>query len=235
MDSVSGGSLYEKTPTEACKLITTMAANNQQFGNRNDNPPRKVNEVSVSIDQPLDELTSLVKKFVVGSLQQVKTCGICTSPGHFTNACPTLQEEPTIHANTVGGLSAPSQRGHDPFPYTYNPGWRDHLNLRYDNQPQNFQRPPYQPPPPHPQTHPNFGMPLEDIVKTLALSTQQFQQETHKFHQETRASIQNLESQVSQLVSSVSLLESQGKLTSQTIINPKQNVSAITLCREKEL
>ncbi|KAL0461398.1 UNVERIFIED_CONTAM: hypothetical protein Slati_0027400 [Sesamum latifolium] len=74
----------------------------------------------------------------------------------------------------------------------------------------------------------NTGMPLEDIVKTLALSTQQF-------HQETRSSIQNLESQVSQLASSVSRLESQGKLPSQTIINPKQNVSAITLCSEKEL
>ncbi|KAL0415667.1 UNVERIFIED_CONTAM: hypothetical protein Slati_3398600 [Sesamum latifolium] len=82
-------------------------------------------------------------------------------------------------------------------------------------------RPPYQPPPPPPQTNPNFGMPLEDIVKTLALSTQQFQQETHKFQQEThkfqqktRASIQNLESQVSQLASSVSRLESeeQGKI-----------------------
>ncbi|KAL0406553.1 UNVERIFIED_CONTAM: hypothetical protein Slati_3969200 [Sesamum latifolium] len=69
-------------------------------------------------------------------------------------------------------------------------------------------------------------MPLEDIVKTLALSTQQFQQETR---------FQNLESQVSQLASSVSRLESQGKLPSQTIINPKQNVSAITLCSEKEL
>ncbi|KAL0428189.1 UNVERIFIED_CONTAM: hypothetical protein Slati_2993700 [Sesamum latifolium] len=66
VDATSGGALYDKTPTEAHKLITTMAANNQQFGNRNDNPPRKVNEVSASIDEHLDELTSLVKKFVVG-------------------------------------------------------------------------------------------------------------------------------------------------------------------------
>ncbi|KAL0457945.1 UNVERIFIED_CONTAM: hypothetical protein Slati_0421700 [Sesamum latifolium] len=66
VDAASGGSLYDKTPIEARKLITTMAANNQQFGTRNDNPPRKVNEVSASIDERLDELTSLVKKFVVG-------------------------------------------------------------------------------------------------------------------------------------------------------------------------
>ncbi|KAL0415444.1 UNVERIFIED_CONTAM: hypothetical protein Slati_3376300 [Sesamum latifolium] len=66
----------------------------------------------------------------------------------------------------------------------------------------NFQKGPYQPPPPPPQSNSNSGMPLEDIVKTLALSIQQFQQET-------RSSIQNLESQVSQLASSVSRLESQ--------------------------
>ncbi|KAL2232425.1 UNVERIFIED_CONTAM: hypothetical protein Sindi_1422500 [Sesamum indicum] len=167
VDAASGGALYDKTPTEARKLITTMAANNQQF-------------------------------------------------------------ESTKHADAVGGFFGQQQRRHDPFFNTYNPGWRDHPNLRYDNQPQNFQRVPHQPPPSPPQTNPNNGTPLEDIVKTLALSTQQFQQET-------RLSIQNLESQISHLASSVSRLESQGKFPSQTIINPKQNVSAITLCSEKEL
>ncbi|KAL0286859.1 UNVERIFIED_CONTAM: Retrovirus-related Pol polyprotein from transposon.6 [Sesamum radiatum] len=201
-----------------------MAANNQQFNSRNENPLRKVNEVSTSIDERLDKLTSLMEKFVVGGPQQVKACGICTSMGHSTDACPTLREEPTEHADAIGGFPGQQQRRHDPFSNTYNPGWRDHPNLRYGNQQQNSQRPPYQPP----QTNPNSSMPLEDIVKTLALSTQQFQQET-------RSSIQNLESQISQLVSSVSRLESQGKLPSQTIINPKQNASAIVLRSGKEL
>ncbi|XP_039067585.1 uncharacterized protein LOC120213542 [Hibiscus syriacus] len=40
---------------------------------------------------------------------------------------------------------------------------------------------------------------------------------------------------MSQLASSVSRLESQGKLPSQTIVNPKQNVNAITLRSGKEL
>ncbi|KAL0378401.1 UNVERIFIED_CONTAM: hypothetical protein Sradi_3145600 [Sesamum radiatum] len=181
-----------------------MAANNQQFGNRSDNPPRKVNEVSISVDERLDKLTSLVERLIVGNTQQVKACGICTSSGHATNACPTLHEECTMHANAVGGFSRPPQRGHDHFSNTYNPEWRDYPKLRYGDQPQNFQRPPYQQPPPPPQANTNSGMPLEDIVKTLALSTQQFQQET-------RASIQNLESQMSQLASSVSRLESQVK------------------------
>ncbi|KAL0320472.1 UNVERIFIED_CONTAM: hypothetical protein Sradi_5308700 [Sesamum radiatum] len=88
------------------------------------------------------------------------------------------------------------------------------------------------------------------MMKTLITNTQQFQQDTRTCIQnleihtrtsiqnlknQTCASIQNLESQVSQLVSSVSRLESLGKLPSQTIISSKHNVSAITLCSEKEL
>ncbi|KAL0402416.1 UNVERIFIED_CONTAM: hypothetical protein Slati_4271500 [Sesamum latifolium] len=119
-------------------------------GALNDNPPRKVNEVSASINERLDELASIVKKFVVGGPRQVKACGICTSPEHFTDACPTLQEEPTMYANAVGGFSGPSQRGHDPFFNTFNLGWRDYPNLRYGNASQNFQKPP-----PHPQFNPN--------------------------------------------------------------------------------
>ncbi|GAB2248511.1 hypothetical protein Droror1_Dr00008393 [Drosera rotundifolia] len=73
-------------------------------------------------------------------------------------------------------------------------------------------------------------MSLEDIVKYLANTTQQFQQET-------RSSIKNLENQVSQMASTINHLESQGssKLPSQPLINPKENVSAITLRSRKEV
>ncbi|KAL0412310.1 UNVERIFIED_CONTAM: hypothetical protein Slati_3820700 [Sesamum latifolium] len=151
VDAASGGALYDKTPTETRKLIKTMAFNTQQFGSINDNPPRKVNEVSASINERLDELTSIVKKFIVGGPQQVKACGICTSLAHFTDACPTLQEEPTMHANAIGGFSGPLQRGHDPFSNTFNTGWRDYPNLRYGNASQIFQKPP-----PPPQSNPNL-------------------------------------------------------------------------------
>ncbi|XP_020551114.1 uncharacterized protein LOC105165924 [Sesamum indicum] len=236
VDASSGGALYDKTPTEARKLITTMAANNQQFGSRNDSSPQRVNEVSTSIDERLDKLTFLVENFIGEAFNKSRLVGYV----HLWVIAPTLvlhfKKNQPEHANAVGGIFGQQQRRHDPFSNTYNPGWRDHPNLRYDNQRQNFQRvPQQQPPPPPPQTNPNNGMSLEDIVKTLALNTQQFQQETHKFQQETRSSIQNLESQMSQLASSVSRLESQGKFSSQTIINPNQNVSAITLCSGKEL
>ncbi|KAL0311504.1 UNVERIFIED_CONTAM: hypothetical protein Sangu_2445100 [Sesamum angustifolium] len=176
VDAASGGALYDKNPTEARKLITTMAAKNQQVGNRSDNPPRK---------------EGLNRSKLVGfaHLRDIHRC-LPHPPRRTYNACQCRRR-----------ILRTITKGHDPFSNTYNPGWRDHPNLRYGNQPQNFQRPPYQQPPP-PQTNSNSGTSLEDMIKILVANTQQFQQET-------RASIQNLESQVSQLASSVSRLESQ--------------------------
>ncbi|XP_022891975.1 uncharacterized protein LOC111406840 [Olea europaea var. sylvestris] len=70
---------------------------------------------------------------------------------------------------------------------------------------------------------------LEDMVKSLASSTMQFQQET-------KTSIKNLETQVSQLANMAGKLEAQGsgKLHSQAI-NPRENASAVTLRSEKIL
>ncbi|KAL0284036.1 UNVERIFIED_CONTAM: hypothetical protein Sradi_7210100, partial [Sesamum radiatum] len=113
-----------------------MAANNQQFDSRNDNPPRKVNEVSASIDEHLDNLTSLVEKTIVRGPQQVKACGICTSPRHFTDVCPMLHEEPTEHTNGVNEFFG-QQRRYDPSSNTYNPGWRDH-SVRIGDQKANW-------------------------------------------------------------------------------------------------
>ena len=233
IDAASGGSLVNKTPTEARNLISSMAANAQQFGDRQDNTTRRVNEVSnSSIEQRLDCLTSLVEKLAIGQMQQLKTCGICYGSSHPTDMCPTLQDDSTEQANAVG-FPGPPQRRYDPYANTYNPGWRDHPNFSYAARPPGFpQQPQYQPRPQlsQQQPAPKSGMSLEDIVKSLATNTQQFQQET-------KTSIHNLENQMSQLASTVNRLESQlsGKLPSQTIVNPKQNASAITLRSGKEL
>ncbi|KAL0439322.1 UNVERIFIED_CONTAM: hypothetical protein Slati_2415200 [Sesamum latifolium] len=72
-------------------------------------------------------------------------------------------------------------------------------------------------------------------IQQLQQNTQQLQQNTQQFQQKVQTSIQQLESQMSQLASSVDRLESQGKLPSQPIVNPKQNASAIVLRSGKEL
>ncbi|KAH9667427.1 hypothetical protein KPL70_021040 [Citrus sinensis] len=231
IDAASGGMLVNKTPTQGRELISNMAANTQQFGSRQDPTSRKVNEVNISsVEQRLYKLTSLVEKFVVGNVQQVKTCGICYNIGHSTDMCPTLQEEPIEQANAVGGFPGMPQRRYDPYAQTYNPGWNDHPNFSYGVKPSRFpqQYPPRQPAPP--QSNSKSGISLEKIVKSLATNTQQFQQAT-------TASIQNLENQMSQLATTVSRLESQvlGRLPSQSEMNPKKNVSVVILRSGKEL
>ncbi|XP_073064091.1 uncharacterized protein [Primulina eburnea] len=232
IDAASGGALVNKTPQEARALISNMAANAQQFSARQDNPPRQVNEVSVTpIDQKLDSLTSLLEKLVAGQVQQVKTCGVCAMVGHPTDMCPSLQEETTQQANAIGGFPGQPQRRYDPYSNSYNPGWRDHPNFSYKNQggqqgypQQNWNKQ-------HaPEQASSSGMSLDEIVKALAENTQ-------KFQQETRASIQNLGTQITQIATSVSKLEAQnsGKLPSQTVVNPKENASAMVLRSGKEI
>ena len=70
-------------------------------------------------------------------------------------------------------------------------------------------------------------MSFEDIVKSLAASTQSFQNRT-------KESIKTFKQQMTQLTTYVSKLESQGKLPTQTEKNPKHNVCVITLRNDKE-
>ena len=59
-------------------------------------------------------------------------------------------------------------------------------------------------------------MSLDDIVKSLATNTLQFQQETKQFQQEARANIQSLDNQMGHMATTISQLEAQslGKLPS---------------------
>ncbi|XP_039051554.1 uncharacterized protein LOC120192961 [Hibiscus syriacus] len=154
--------------------------------------------------------------------KQVKACGICVVIGYPTDMCPTLQDDSHEYTNADGRFTDPPQRKYDPYLNIYNLGWRDHPNLSYGPRPSQFHLFPPE------QSSSKPCMSLEEIVKSLATNTQQFQQET-------RTIIQNLDNQISQLASSVSQLESQGKPYSQTIVNPKQNANTIALRSEKKL
>ncbi|XP_073131674.1 uncharacterized protein [Henckelia pumila] len=185
LDASSGGVFVDKTPVQARNLIENMAANSQQFGTvKSDPTPGRNTEV----------------------------CGICTARGHSTDMCPTLQEGSTEQVNAAGGFPGPPQRKYDPYSNTYNPGWKDHPNLRYGN-PQAIQAPPH-----NPAYRPLYP-----------------QKSQHP--QETRASIQKLNTQMGQLATAVNMLEAlnSNSLPSQTVVNPRENVSAITLRSGKEL
>nr|GEZ30545.1 DNA-directed DNA polymerase [Tanacetum cinerariifolium] len=182
------------------------------FGTRQECLTKSVSEVKTSYDQRLDNLTALVEKLVMGnSTQQVKVCRICSVVGQPTDMFPTLQNGLLEQMNAVGGFPGPPQRKYDPFSNTYNPRWRDYPNFSYGSRSNNFQQQ-YPKPTTHSQpSSSNSSMSLEDIVKTLATSTQQFKQDI-------KSTIQHLKNQIGQLATSVNRLESQAssKLPSQT-------------------
>ncbi|XP_042465796.1 uncharacterized protein LOC122048270 [Zingiber officinale] len=227
IDGASGGALVNKTPNDARDLIETMAANYHSW--------------------------------------------------HSTDTCPSLQPEEynsvaeqSVAAASVFPNRPQYQQGnqqvkYDPMSPTYNPGWRDHPNLRYGNnstaqqsfpqqiQNNNFsgnQRPPgfynntvpnrIQPFQPFQQhvsplqqtrksssTQTDFSIQdMEEIMQQMMLHQQQLSlQCTHLIRQQQRtdAALQNIERQTS------------SQLSSQTIPNPRGNVSAITLRNGKNV
>jgi len=138
IDAASGRALVEKTPEAARHLISNMAANSKQFGTRWDFAKKWVNEVGISnLENKVNDLTSLVRSLAYGNVQQVKVCNICSLQGHTSDMCPIIQEDYIEQAHAVdGGFNRQPQHKYDPFYNTYNPGWRDHPNLRYRNPPQ---------------------------------------------------------------------------------------------------
>ncbi|XP_071918693.1 uncharacterized protein [Coffea arabica] len=246
IDAVSGGALTNKTPREAWELIEAMAENSQQFGLRESNPPRRVNEIETSsIQQQLSELTSVVRQLAMRDTPRAKVCGICTSMDHCTDTCPILQEDGAEQVNMAGGVPAP-RRQYDPYSNTYNPGWRDHPNLSYGNRQQNSfpNHPPGFHQPWQPKSQPsssNSGSSLEDLVKSLATTTTQLQQEirslaanTAQLQQDTKADKKDQDVRISQLAAAINRLESHvyGKLPSQPEV-PKYAKFLKDLCVNK--
>ncbi|KAG8475528.1 hypothetical protein CXB51_032270 [Gossypium anomalum] len=214
VDATSGGALVNMTPENVRTLISTMAANSQQFGSSS----RRVHEVStVSLENKIDKLTDIVNSLVTGKIGAAKVCGICTMPNHPTDSCPILQDETGAQVNAINNFPGPPQRPYNPYSNTFNPGWRDHPNMSYGNKNQN-----YQPrPPPFPNQSPQKTS-LETIVEKLAISQE-------KFQTQTQSHLQEIDKQISQLAQTVGRLESQGRLPSQIETNPRENVSTITL------
>jgi len=142
-----------------------MAQNTQQFGAR-ESQIKRVNEIGSSsfAESQLSHITAMLNKIVTRGIQKVIICGICCLEGHHTDACPTLQE-----ANVSAVYSNQGQRQYDPYSNTYNEGWRDHPNLRYDpkTNPPNFDQTSHQP---SSQDRTNFL--LEQVLKKM----------DHRFH-----------------------------------------------------
>ncbi|CAN6694512.1 unnamed protein product [Malus baccata var. baccata] len=241
LDAASGGAFMDKTTTNAKALLKNIAGNTRQFGGRDELPLKKVNEVSAnsSIELQLANLTNLVQQVMVAPKQ---VCGVCSMMGHATDMCPSLMDQGGLEqANALGGFQGPQRQKYDPYSNNYNAGWCDHPHLKWNNQdngqqsvPNNYNRPsgffqarlqaPFQP---QQQQAPSKS--LEDLIASLANSTQSHQQKTEK-------AIENLERQMSLLGSLMGQQHQPGRLPSQTVVNPNaEQMNVVTLMSGKEV
>ncbi|XP_020417999.1 uncharacterized protein LOC109948709 [Prunus persica] len=237
VDATSGGGLMNKSATQAKEMFENIAANSQQFNYRRA-PSKKagVYEVSASdIGPQIANLTNLVKQLI----PQAQVCAVCANPGHPTESCPSLYGDGEEMAQAH--YMQQQKPRNDPFSNTYNPGWRQHPNFGWKNN-QNVQTAPVRqnqfvpqqnaPAPPHGQ-----GKSLEELINSLALSTQGFMQETRQTQAQMSTAIKSLENQVGQIAASLSQREP-GKFPSQVIPNPNgghDTANAITLRSGKKV
>ncbi|KAL0400374.1 UNVERIFIED_CONTAM: hypothetical protein Sradi_2380700 [Sesamum radiatum] len=128
--------------------------------------------------------------------------------------------------NAVRGFSS-----YDSYSESYDLRWQSHFNY-WDQEEQLRHQPPPSPTQVALQTQ-TSGMSLEDIVTSIALTTQQLQQDSI----ETKASIQFLGNQISQLAMTMDKLAIQvsQELPSQIDTHPSENVSVITPQNGEEL
>ena len=137
LDASAGGAWVDKTPVAAKTLIANRALNTQQYegvGQRGSSRPQSVNEVSAisEIQSQLANLTSLVSQVVIGTKpQENQVYGMCSIQGHPSETCLQLIENGGWESANAIGFQGQNQTKYDPYSNTYNPGWREHPNMKW--------------------------------------------------------------------------------------------------------
>jgi len=153
IDAASGGALGDMTPVEARNLIKKMASNSQQFSARNDATNSSSSAETKNLAGKLDALVNLVTQLAMNqksaSASVARVYGLCSSADHHTDLCPSLQqsrvnEQPEAYAANIYNRppqqqNQQQQNNYDLSRNKYNPGWKNHPNLRWASPPQQQQ------------------------------------------------------------------------------------------------
>ena len=141
---MNGKEFLNLTGDEAYKVLDEMAERAQQWDfqnswDRQDPTPKTRGLYKVKDDAKLREdvkalkrqLANLVLNKPVNAAEtyHANICGLCTSPMHFTQNCPTLSiEQPIEEVNAFNEYRKPTS---GLFSETYNPRWRNHPNFSW--------------------------------------------------------------------------------------------------------
>nr|XP_028946782.1 uncharacterized protein LOC114820351 [Malus domestica] len=182
-----GGNYKDKNAQEACLLFEKMAEDTQQW----------------AVEQPQSRFSRLLYSSPLQS-----ACSICSLTNHDFLSCPHKDAYPEFMAEQVNSFNNFQRPRYDPYSNFYNPGWRDHPNLKWDKD--QHTRPQFQ------QQVPQHAAPKaawEVAIEKLANTTSQEIQNLH-------ASMKNMEKQIGQIALQVSE-RAPGSFPSQTVPNPR--------------
>ncbi|CAM8877934.1 unnamed protein product [Rhodiola kirilowii] len=240
LDASARGSMMNLSLSGIRRLITDVAENarfreettRQEEFSRTKNVAKAetpMNCMPEEMKQMKEMMVQILRRVPV----QVKPCEFCGSMDHKTDACPTIIVEDPAEVNAVVGYQG----------YNNNSNDRAGPNRQYNQATGQYQQkgPNQYPTGQHQQKGPNQyqagpsnqqgpSKSLEDTMKELAGSVNQLGTSLTQFQAKTDGAISDLTKQMSQLATSVSTLTNEpGRLASQTIQNPKENINVVTL------
>ncbi|XP_070668751.1 uncharacterized protein [Malus domestica] len=143
-----GGTYKDKNAQEACLLFEKMAEDTQQWAVEQ---PQSRSAFEMSTGSPyvtaqiekmekrLDAKFDMLLQRMPGSQVAVQqplqaACSICNMITHDFMSCPHKDVSPDFTAEQVNSFNNFQRPRYDPYSNFYNPGWRDHPNLRWDKE-----------------------------------------------------------------------------------------------------
>ncbi|XP_048430769.1 uncharacterized protein LOC125472859 [Pyrus x bretschneideri] len=151
---------------------------------------RKLENFDSKVDMLMQKITVPVQQVAVQQ-PTAAVCSICSMPNHDFMGCPHKDAYPEHVAEQVNAFNNFQRLRNDPYSNFYNPGWRDHPNMKWggNQQVQHFQQNHVQQPVVQPKRS------LEDTLQMFMQSTKQYIDKNDQNMQNVQASIQNLEKQ----------------------------------------
>ncbi|CAM8954147.1 unnamed protein product [Rhodiola kirilowii] len=242
LEASAGGNLMNLTPARVRQKIQEVAESErfQDESTREDEyaRTRNVSKVEPSVSamaEQIKELKDMMQHVIRRQPVQTKPCGFCEATDHKTDECSTLVEDDQVEVNAVGDYQNYGNRPGPVRPYgaaTNNQGvneqpWKGN-NQQHQAQPARQGAPQQNQ---QPYRHPHY----QQNAPELAASNQQLNatitQQNATMNQHiatTNGAIADLKKQMSQIATTVSRLEDNaGRLPSQTIQNPRGNVSQV--------
>ncbi|KAH9780125.1 hypothetical protein KPL71_007966 [Citrus sinensis] len=228
IDAAGGGTLMGKTLEATYELLEEIASNNYQWSLERPISRRATGVHNVDVVTALyAQIIAIRNKLDNLNIQtQPQVCELCGG-NHTSVNCQVRSPFAPSSTKQAHYVSNFRRQQNNPYSNTYNPRWRNHPNLSWNNT-QNALAPP---PGFQPQEKKSN---LEDALTQLITNMSQFMTKTETTFQNQAASIRNLVVQVGQIANLLSSRQ-QGSLPRNTETNPREQVNAIVLWSGKQL